>query len=179
MRYRHAHNRRTGAPVVRIGFRAMDANAADPPKPPRYHDPTTQTQRDDIARDVRDARRAAGLTQPEVAATTGIPVRIISRIENGHRVEPRGREAVQAYLTPQLDHDTPATPHTRPSLDLTAVPSVALLAELGRRLGAQEQPIRGRHTGPPVRVRWKTADGPTQSQSADQPRSVQHHTEGE
>lgn len=160
-------------------------NATNNPDPPRraanYHDPTTTEERTEIRHEVRAARRAAGLTQPELARLANVSTRVISRIENGHRAEPRGREDVLIYLglrPPRSDGPATHSPG-QISIDLAEVPSVALLAELGRRVGDQERPDGRPRSGPPVRIRWKTADGPTQSQPSDQDGDGQKHPKEE
>lgn len=127
----------------------------------------TATEREAIARRVRAARRDAGLTQPDLARLTRVGTRVISRIENGHPVETRGREDVEIALG--LRHPRPgenphrvAAPADERTVDLSAVTSTQLLAEVAARLAAAERRTepRVRPDGPPVRVRFKTADGP-------------------
>lgn len=119
-------------------------------------------------------KRHRGLTQRQVAEAAGVSLRTLSRMENGYRTTPISRRLVADYWTARnsVEPDTPMD-----NVDLGAVPSIALLAELARRVGVTEHRIGAAWPGPPVRVRWKTEDGPTESGSTSQQRRVHGHTE--
>lgn len=58
----------------------------------------TFTDVNDIAERLRDAREAAGLTQPQLAARAGVSPGTIGNIESGYRKEPRQLLAIAAAL---------------------------------------------------------------------------------
>jgi transcriptional regulator with XRE-family HTH domain len=58
--------------------------------------PTAEQTRPNLADELRDARRAAGLTQAELAERAGVSVTSISRIEQGYA--PRRRSLVERIV---------------------------------------------------------------------------------
>jgi DNA-binding XRE family transcriptional regulator len=67
-------------------YRSLTAETGEPPLPPpdaRGNYPAVETMQVLIARDILRSRRAAGLTQVELARRAGIRAETLSRIEKG------------------------------------------------------------------------------------------------
>lgn len=144
--------------------------AADEP-----HDDATDEELRAFGTKITKARkRTRGLSQRQVAEAAGISLRTLSRMENGYRTTALNRRLVADYWAARntVEPDTP-----QENVNLEAVPSIALLAELARRVGVTEHRIGAAWPGPPVRVRWKTVDGPTQSGTTGQRQRLHGHTE--
>lgn len=119
---------------------------------------------------IRRARIAAGLSQHELAVATRVGERTIGRIETDQGGSVRSIRRLEEHL--RLHH---AEETAEDEVDLSTVSSTALLAEVATRIAAGER--RGGPTidGPPVRVRFMTEEGPTQSGTSDQHQRVQNH----
>lgn len=162
----------------------MNATPKGGPDPASVERPT-QAQLREFADHITAARLNAGLTQLQLAEATGLGRRTITRVENAGSTTALTRRVVGDFFAPRAvpeDPDTAAdTGDARDArdaaVDLTRISSIALLAELARRVGVAEHRIGAAWPGPPVRAWWLTADGPTQTGTPDQQRGIGGHTE--
>lgn len=125
---------------------------------------------------IRKARTAAGLSQRELAVATRIGERTIGRIEADQGGSDRNIRRLEDHLG--LSGDTGPDRGPGEVTDLSAVSSTALLAEVAARLAAAEHRAGPLVDGPPVRVRFKTADGPAAPATADPYREAPRGAEG-
>lgn len=172
MKHSHAHDRESDALNVALPSCAMNATGNNGPDPA---DTATDDEIRELATRIRVARRRAGLRQQDVADATGVGLRTISRMERGIRTDVMNRQTVDNYFSTQTFGGEPDSGAENP--DLVGIPSIALLAELARRLGVAEHRKGAAWPGPSARVRWKTADGPTETGPTDQPQRLRDHPE--
>lgn len=115
---------------------------------------------------IRAARKRTRLSQGELAQRSGISERTINRIETGAAVGERTIRRLEKYLG--------ITAGAPDETDLSQVSALALVTEISRRLDAAERsktlPLQG---GAPMRVRFRTADGPGKRTGNGSPGRVQ------
>lgn len=123
---------------------------------------------------IRRARTAAGLSQRELAVATGVGQRTIGRIETDQGGSPRNIRRLQDHLGLHDEdaRDAPGALAISDEPDLSTVGTTALLAEVAARLAAAERRGGPLVDGPPIRVRFKTADAPTGPDAAGRDRDL-------
>lgn len=87
----------------------------------------------------RDAREAADLSQPEVAARARVSVKTVQRLEAGNTIRERHREAIEAVLGLEPEHPpAPPGPVGRSIADFT---DFEIVQDLMRRLNEGRRAI--------------------------------------
>jgi len=99
-------------------YRNLTAESGEPPLPPpdaRGNYPALETMQALIARDILRSRRAAGLTQVELARRAGIRAETLSRIEKGrHSPSVATVDKIDRALKQRAAEDAEAAAATRP-----------------------------------------------------------------